>query len=1245
MANNANYSSATSDSTSAPIAEATRLSIKQINMHHSKGSTTLIGKTLDSMQTKNLPLIYLLQEPWTKNNRIMGFKHNRAKLFYHKSDKNPRSGIVATEDMNVTFMPQLSDPDTTTIQVKINDQYEFLLCSIYLGHDSTEAIPGDMVRTIMNFSKDNRIPLIMGGDANAHHIVWGSSDINLRGERLLEFLVSTEMEILNKGNSPTFVTRNRTEVLDITLASRNIANMVKEWHVSPEETLSDHREIAFYLDCEIPPTPNFRNPRNTNWEVFRNSLESNLQINHQVYSELTSCEGLDNAVDCFSKAMKMAFIEACPERNRSNQKNKWWNAELSRLRKQSRRLLRLYLARKDTPQGPACHEVLRRSRNKYAKEIEHARNTDFKKFLSKVEGAKTTSRLHKILASDPQQGPGILRKPDGTFTGSHEETAKILLDTHFPGNIPGEASNNPELEYTLPIVDENVIDIFNMKMTEWALFSFDPFKSPGFDEIIPAFIQRSWEISGVIIHKFYEASLRLGYIPETWQKVKITFIPKPGKEDYTSAKSFRPISLTSFLLKGLEKIIDRHLREKLDLSETLHGSQHAFQKGRSTETALHSVVSLAEKAIAEKEYMLSTFLDIEGAFDNISLNAINEHISECGVSPSVRAWIKYMLSHRTICFTGQGAQVIATATKGTPQGGVLSPLLWIIIMNSLLKRLSERGFRVNGYADDLNINCTGKYLSTLTERTQTALKIVESWCTEVGLKVNPNKSEIIIFTHKRKFDGYKNPSLFGHEIQRKLEVKYLGVILDSKLNWSKHIEQKISKCIRIFWSCRSAIGKTWGLSPKCIRWIYTAIVRPTLAYGSFIWWQGTKTASIRMKLNHLQRVACLGITGALRTTPQVALDTILGLPRLEEFIQVEAMRTAYRLNTFIKPNIFIRNTHIDSLTNLTQIDKMIEAHTDRIAKPVFHFDRQFDVKITRNLEDFAREVDWADARFYTDASVNSEGSGIAYFDEMANQAQGYPMGTNACIKQLEITAIAHCAKSIINKNIIGNIAVFTDSLAAIKTLEKCEINSKIALECRDYLQTIAMSNPIRLIWVKAHSNIKGNDIADTIAKAATAMPVMGPEPFLPVDYIRIRGVLETWLAERLRLNWHGESGCEQTKLFITSTNCVLLKQTTYLDKWDLRTTIGLLTGHAKVNNHMRRMGLRDDPDCRLCGRDVETTSHLICDCESLKQVRLRVLGKVRIHPSEIKSIRGLLQFYKEACLQSHCLNLIFGVRH
>lgn len=123
--------------------------------------------------------------------------------------------------------------------------------------------------------------------------------------------------------------------------------------------------------------------------------------------DLSSVDKLDTAVDSFTETLSSAFVQSCPIRTQKPRSNIWWNSELSRLRAETRRLLRIYLARRHMPHGPACFGVLRHSRNKYTKEIRNARKNSMKNYFSKIEGAKMTSRIHRILATDPTQGPGI----------------------------------------------------------------------------------------------------------------------------------------------------------------------------------------------------------------------------------------------------------------------------------------------------------------------------------------------------------------------------------------------------------------------------------------------------------------------------------------------------------------------------------------------------------------------------------------------------------------------------------------------------------------------------------------------------------------------------------------------------------------------------------------------------------------------------------------------------------------------
>lgn len=88
--------------------------------------------------------------------------------------------------------------------------------------DSTESRPGSMVRDIYEFCSENGTPLVLGCDSNSHHSLWNSSDTNERGRELVEFLASTNLEVLNRGTEPTFVIYNSSEVLDVTFASNEI---------------------------------------------------------------------------------------------------------------------------------------------------------------------------------------------------------------------------------------------------------------------------------------------------------------------------------------------------------------------------------------------------------------------------------------------------------------------------------------------------------------------------------------------------------------------------------------------------------------------------------------------------------------------------------------------------------------------------------------------------------------------------------------------------------------------------------------------------------------------------------------------------------------------------------------------------------------------------------------------------------------------------------------------------------------
>jgi hypothetical protein len=194
-----------------------------------------------------------------------------------------------------------------------------------------------------------------------------------------------------------------------------------------------------------------------------------------------------------------------------------------------------------------------------------------------------------------------------------------------------------------------------------------------------------------------------GFIPTAWRQVKVMFLPKTGKPDYTEAKAYCHISLSSFLLKMMEKLVDRHIRDSALKEYPLHRNQHAYQTGKSTDTALHNAKTRIENGIEHKDIALGAFLDIEGAFDRTSFDTIKQAAERHGIE----------LESRNISATLSGETLGAAAARGCPQGGVLSPLLWSLVMGDDLWELNSNGYYTVGYADDIAIVINGKSLQTV----------------------------------------------------------------------------------------------------------------------------------------------------------------------------------------------------------------------------------------------------------------------------------------------------------------------------------------------------------------------------------------------------------------------------------------------------------------------------------------------------------------------------------------------------
>lgn len=140
-------------------------------------------------------------------------------------------------------------------------------------------------------------------------MVWGSTNCNVKGVALLEFLNSWNLEILNQGNEPTYCSARRLEVTDITLGSFGFLESFKSWEVSSEPSLSDHRHILFTLEGS-PPVRLIRNLKGTNWDSFREGLKGILERDPE--TNIKDEAGLGLAILSVQQAPISAYEKNCP---------------------------------------------------------------------------------------------------------------------------------------------------------------------------------------------------------------------------------------------------------------------------------------------------------------------------------------------------------------------------------------------------------------------------------------------------------------------------------------------------------------------------------------------------------------------------------------------------------------------------------------------------------------------------------------------------------------------------------------------------------------------------------------------------------------------------------------------------------------------------------------------------------------------------------------------------------------------
>ncbi|OXU32168.1 hypothetical protein TSAR_012297 [Trichomalopsis sarcophagae] len=421
--------------------------------------------------------------------------------------------------------------------------------------------------------------------------------------------------------------------------------------------------------------------------------------------EIHTIEELNTAAESLQRAITEAYEATCKlVRGRGKYEVPWWNNGLEKLKKTPKALLKKAVKSNDNRKWIAW-----RSKQKvYRHAVRKAQTESWREYCRSVEAGKEATRLNKILAHNPEAWLGAVKLPTGKYTESDEETLAHLMESNFPGFIiAGDTCETADEQVETggegPRHNSGCRELANLIVSpaklRWAISSFDSYKSPGEDGILPILIKEGVDTIIEPLVRFRRASIAAGYTPKCWRTAKVVFIPKKGKGSYNTAKDFRPICLTSFMLKTLERLVDRYIKEYILKDNPLCNEQHAYREERSIESALHGAVSLIEEHIKGGGYAVGDFLDTEGAFNNTATDSICKAAKDKGI-PLIK-WIMNMISNRKLTVTRGNTTAKGSVNNRCPQRGVLSPTLWGMVIDGALWMLTNLGVATVGYADDI----------------------------------------------------------------------------------------------------------------------------------------------------------------------------------------------------------------------------------------------------------------------------------------------------------------------------------------------------------------------------------------------------------------------------------------------------------------------------------------------------------------------------------------------------------------
>ena len=718
------------------------------------------------------------------------------------------------------------------------------------GHRSThlhfkEAL-GKMSEAIMQLPKPTP-DIIVCGDFNLPHAIWpegavksgASTDERLMIEELVTF--KNDFYISQEIMTPT---HKRGNILDLLLT--NNPEMLHSYECN-ETLFSDH----YLVNARI----NYKNTEQENGEeeFETNSEKSSLNFDRlnffsekidwkKIKEELKKLNWTAELRRCPPEDMLARFLNICfsicekyiPQKRKSQKSkiNKIPRYRKNLMRNRKRRLNAISKVRSPLHKAKLLTEVrkiekeLKSSYDNDLAENEHkailaiSKNSKYfysyaKKF-SKIKSAiGPLLDSAKNLVSCPLKISEVLRR-------QYEGVFSTPLEPMVPSDEIFELVNNREGP-ALSDISFEPVDI------EEAIDELSPNSSAGPDQFPAILLKQCKRELSRPLHLIWKKSLSTGEIPNILKTANIVPIHKGGSKG--EAKNYRPVALTSHIVKIFEKVLRNHIVAHLEENGLLNPGQHGFRAGRSCLSQLLEHFETVTQTLEDGDNVDVIYLDFSKAFDKVDFLVTLRKLKYLGITGNVGKWIYSFITGRTQTVIVSGIKSDVSEVKsGVPQGSVLGPLLFLILLGDIDKSVASAF--VSSFADDTRV---GRRIKTPADvqALQEDLNTIYRWSSKNNMKFNSDKFECIRYGKKKDFHdttGYLSDT--NTAITPADQVNDLGVLISSNCLFKNQIDDVVKTANKL---CAWILRTFKTRAPKLMILLWKSLVLSKLDYCSQLW--------------------------------------------------------------------------------------------------------------------------------------------------------------------------------------------------------------------------------------------------------------------------------------------------------------------------------------------------------------------------------------------------------------------------